>query len=121
MAFKKYCITFISLLLIQPCFAEEPIIVPVNNTTKGVLSYAMTSYLYRMLEDKTKALRSQYDNHVSTFDQQRTEQIDQQLEQKRTELNTASASITDKRARLNEDIDLYNSLIPQAEQKKTRA
>ena len=116
-AFKKYCISFICCLLIQPCFAET-IIVPVNNTTKGILSYAMTSYLHEMLEGKVKALRVQYNSRVSEFNQQRSEEIDQQLEQKRTELNAVPSSLTDKQTRLNDGIDLYNSLIPQAEQKQ---
>lgn len=116
-AFKKYCISFICCLLIQPCFAET-IIVPVNNTTRGVLSYAMTSYLHGMLEERVEAWRSEYNNHVSKFNQQRTEAIGQQLEQKLADLNAVPSSLTDKQTRLNEDITLYNSLIPQAEQKQ---
>ena len=116
-AFKKYCISFICCLLIQPCFAET-IIVPVNNTTKDILSYAMTSYLHGMLKEKVKALEGQYNSHVSEFNQQRNGEIEKQLEQKRTDLNATPSFLTDKQIRLNEDVDLYNSLISQAEQKQ---
>lgn len=116
-AFKKYCVSFICCLLIQPCLAET-IIVPVNNTTKGILSYAMTSYLHEMLEGKIKALEVQYNSHVSEFNQRRNGEIDQQLEQRRVELNKIPSSLADTQTRLNEGIDLYNSLIPQAEQKQ---
>ena len=117
MTFKKYCISFICCLLVQPCFAET-IIVPVNSTTRGVLSYAMTSYLHKMLEKKIKAWKSQYNSHVSEFNQRRSGEIEKQIEQKRTELNAVPSSLTDKQTQLNKDIDLYNALILQAEQKQ---
>ena len=101
---KKYCIVIIVATLVIPCFAHF---------TNDIVSYAMQTYLNDTYGGIVKSWESRYEGHISSFNQNRQKEIEGQLAQELSRLNTIPSSLTTMQDNLNNQIGLYNNLVAQ--------
>ncbi len=98
------------IIIIAACFATIPCFA---HFTNDIVSHYMQSYLNDVYKETVALWKPQYESHISIFNQNRNKEIEDQLAQELSRLNTIPNSLRDMQTELNKNIDVYNTLVIQ--------